>query len=434
MAKTLAMLLAGGRVDELSVLTFIRPKAAVPFGGLYRIIDFVMSNLMQSDIENVGVLSQYRSASLIHHLGDGSAWEMTGRERAVTILPPFIGRNNSDWYRGTADAVYQNLGFIAQQQPELVLVLSADHIYKMDYRPLVDFHLRKDADLTIAFTKVDTSQAIRFGLGHLDMPPDSAGGVLLEYVEKPLAPPAWLTGSNQIWSSMTVYLFRAKVLKQVLEQHIHSAPSSYEFGRDIIPAMLKHKYRVYGYEFKGYWGYARTIDEFWQTNMELLRARPRIAPGKWNVRTNLNHKAIRDRLPARVGSEAKITNSLIYSGCRVEGVVKNSILFPGVEVAAGARVENSILMYDARVANEVQLQRVIADTEVVIEKECRIGFGDASVPNEREPALLRSGITLIGKGAHIPPGRTLGTNCIVYPELDHSRFPEPGYESGTTIY
>ncbi|MDZ7269822.1 MAG: glucose-1-phosphate adenylyltransferase [candidate division KSB1 bacterium] len=428
--KILAMILAGGRGDELSVLTQMRPKAAVPFGGLYRVIDFPMSNLMHSGIENVGILSQYRSHSLINHIGNGASWEMVGRERSVTILPPFKQHLSSEWYRGSADAVYQNLGFIRVHHPDLVLVLSGDHVYSMNYNPLIDFHLEHHADLTIAFTQTERAQASRFGLGRLDLAAGRRGGRLLEYLEKPETPPDW--PEERYWASLTIYLFSTKVLAEVLEQHLSGDPRGFEFGRHIIPEMVK-SHRVYGYCNEGYWGYTRTIDEYWQTSMDMLGEHPRIDPEKWQVRTNLAHDAVRDRPPAHLGSTAQIENSLIYSGCRIHGTVKNSILFPGVEIGENVLVEDSILMFDTRVAAGCRLHKVIADSEACLAAECEIGHGDPTLANEEYPRLLRSGITLIGRGAHVPERCRIGSNCIVHPGLTPARFRQRRYESGVSI-
>lgn len=426
MRKTLAMILAGGRVDELSVLTQYRPKSAVPFGGLYRVIDFPLSNLMNSGIENAGILSQYRSFSLINHLGNGSSWEMVGRDRGVTILPPFTAHALSNWYRGSADAVYQNLEFIRMHDPELVLVISGDHIYSMNYGPMLNFHRDCGADLTMGFIQVQKEQAQRFGVGRI-AGDDPRGGKLLEYREKP---ETW--AELETWASLTIYVFTTAALFQILQKHAARAPASYEFGKDIIPMMLA-EYHVYGYKHEGYWGYTRTIDEYWQTNMDMLGENPPINPEKWRVRTNLEHNAIRDRVPALIGGSAKIENSLLYSGCRVHGTVKNSILFPGVDIAEGAVIEDSILMFDSRVRAGAHLHKVITDTHTVIGEECEIGGGDNAIPNEEFPHLLTSGITLLGQHARVPARRKIGSNCIVHPDLAESQFREMEYESGLSI-
>ena len=430
MQKTLAMILAGGRVDELSVLTQFRPKSAVPFGGLYRVIDFPMSSLMHSGIENVGILSQYRSYSLNNHIGNGAAWEMVGRNRSVSVLPPYTAHTVSQWYRGPADAVYQNLDFIDMHQPQLVLVLSGDHIYSMDFSPLIEFHHENKADLTLGFLDVPKEQATRFGVGRLEMSAGSPGGPVVEYLEKPLTTPNW--PGAKVAASLTIHLFSVNVLHEVLENHAKLAPKTHEFGKDIIPAMLG-KYRVFGYKFASYWGYTRTIDEYWQTNMDLLGDAPKIDPERWQVRTNIEHNHIRDRIPAIISDRAEIGNSLIYSGCKIAGKVENSILFPGVEVEAGAVIKDSILMFDVHVAANSHLQKIIADSHVAIGPECRIGFGDPAIPNEDYPQLLQSGITLIGRGVSMPGERQIGCNCIVQPNLREAQFRKKEYGSGVLV-
>lgn len=424
MKNVLAMVLAGGRVDELSVLTLHRPKSAVPFGGMYRVIDFPLSNLMHSGIENVGILSQYKSYSLINHIGIGSWWDFVGRNRGATMLPPSTGHKASDWYKGTADAVYQNFEFILSHAPETVMVLSGDHIYKMDYRPMLSYHREKGADLTAAFVAIPKEQCSRFGVAQLDDEDGAFGGRILDYKEKPKS-------AGYTWASLTIFMFRPSVMYEVLEKNARES-NSHEFGRDIIPMMLG-KYKVYGYKFSGYWGYARTIDEYWQTNMDLLADTPKIDLEAWQVRSNLDHDRLRDRPPARIGINAVITDSLIHNGCEVEGEVHRSILFPGVRVASGAVVKDSILFFDTQVEAGAVVDKVICDVETKIGSESVLGEGVATVPNRDHPTLLNSGITLIGRSVHLPPKVKVGRNCIIYPNLSAENFKQTNYESGMTI-
>ncbi|WP_456433687.1 glucose-1-phosphate adenylyltransferase family protein [Thermosulfuriphilus sp.] len=413
MDKVLAMILAGGRVDELSVLTFFRPKSAVPFGGLYRVIDFAMSNLMHSGIERAGVLSQYRPYSLINHLDAGAPWDMVGRKRGVFILPPFKGLQASDWYKGTADAVYQNLDFIDRFDPELVLILSGDHIYRMDYRPLLDFHRRHRADLTVAFTEIrDFTGAHRFGQGEIE-DLETHGGPLVSYIEKPqeLIYP---------WASLTIYVFRRPVLEEVLEANAQE--NSHEFGRDIIPKMLGI-YRVFGYKHRGYWGYSRTIEEFWQTNMDLLGPIPKIDLCAWQVRTNLAHRAVRDRQPTVIGARARIENTLFYNGSEILGEVKDSILFPGVKVAEGAIVRNSVLFYDTVVEKGAYLEKTITDAGVIIEAGACLGQG----------AGPDGPVTVVGRQSRVASGVRIEPGVTIYPHLSPEAFSRKSYGSGEVI-
>ena len=409
MPKILAMILAGGRVDELGVLTFLRPKSTVPFGGLYRFIDFPLSNLMQSGIERVGILSQYRSSSLIEHIGTGASWDMTGRHRGITLLPPFQGLHDSDWYKGTADAVYQNLDFIQVHKPDLVLILSGDHIYHMNYQKLIQFHLDMEADVTASFVQVSPAGSSRFGLARISED-DPRGGRILKYQEKPVYPE-----SN--WASMTIYLFKTEILNQALKEN--AGIDSHEFGRDIFPAIIS-KHKIYGYKFHGYWGYSRTLKEYWTTNMDLLGEHPKIKLYDWQVRTNLDHETIKDRGPALIGPQSSIENSRIYNGVKVEGQVARSILFPGVYIGKEAEVKDSILFFDTQVGPGARVENTITDLGVSIGRDSVIGKqGEA--------------LTVIGIRTQIPQEIKIGPGCSVHPELRSENFIHKLYKQGDVI-
>ncbi len=403
---TLAMILAGGRVNELDVLTYYRPKSAVPFGGFGRVIDFPLSNLMNSGIEQVAILSQYRSYSLINHIGNGAAWDMIGRYRSVSILPPFLGSEADDWYRGSADAVFKNLDFVQYHNPEGILILSGDHIYKMDYEDLINYHTEKNADLTIAFKKVPLEKGHRFGIARLGDEDGDRGGRVEHYEEKPKKP-------ESDWASLTVLCFKPEVLYQALEENQLS--QSFEFGRDIIPLLLKKKSKVYGYKFRGYWGYTRTVEEYWQSNMDLLGPKPLIDMEQWGFRTNLEHRGIRDFEPTLIGSDGEIENSLVYNGCKVGGRVKNSILFPGVHVKKGAVVENSVLFFDNVVGENCQFNKVVADVNNVYGKNVSIG------PEIGETAPK---VTVLGWNNKVPDGTRIEKGATIYPQLKPSQWPE----------
>jgi glucose-1-phosphate adenylyltransferase len=397
--KTLAMILAGGRVDELNVLTCYRPKSAVPFGGFARIIDFALSNLMHSNLDRVAILSQYRSFSLINHIGIGAAWDMLGQYRGVSILPPSTGSGRSSWYRGSADAVYQNSDFINYHNPQEVLIISGDHVYSLDYQEVIDYHREKDADLTIACLKVPMDRAHRFGVAMIDDEDGDRGGRVLQYKEKPARP-------KFNWASLTVFCFKPEALLEVLTTNARE-DESFEFGRDIIPRMMFEQRRVYGYKFKGYWGYTRTIDEYWQTNMDLLGPNPRINLEEWEIRTNLEHRNIRGCQPLKVGNDAIINDSLIYNGCIVEGQVEHSILFPGVHVKKGAMVKDSVLFFDNVIGREVRLNKVISDVNVTMGRGVRIGEenGDGGE------------VTVVGWNNFISENTIIGSDCTLYPSL-----------------
>ncbi|WP_319549487.1 sugar phosphate nucleotidyltransferase [Desulfogranum marinum] len=410
----LAMILAGSRVGELGVLTHYRPKSAVPFGGFARVIDFPLSNLLHSGIERIAILSQYRSYSLINHIGTGEAWDMIGRNRGISILPPFQDYDSPHWYRGSADAVYQNLDFIKYHDPSNLLVLSGDHIYQMDYRQMVQYHNDQKADLTAAFIQVPQTSASRFGVAEI-ADDSSEGGRILTYEEKPVQPK-----SN--WASLTVYCFRPEVLYDVLRENQQN--ESYEFGRDIIPLMMKQKYNVHGFKFDGYWGYTRTVDEYWQTSMDLLGPEPKIDMETWGVRTNLAHRNIAGRQPLKVGTCGSLENSMAYNGCIIEGTVRNSILFPGVRVEKGAEVVDSVLFFDNVVQEGAKLCRVVSDVNTTFGTNVQIG-----VPGRGEPG----NVSVIGWNNKVPAGTTIGSGCTVAPRIEEYRWPEKALNDGEEL-
>ncbi|MDX1775654.1 MAG: sugar phosphate nucleotidyltransferase [Desulfobulbales bacterium] len=413
--RTLAMILAGGRVDDLTVLTFHRPKSAVPIGGFTRVIDFPLSNLMNSGLDRVAILSQYRSYSLINHIGIGAAWDMIGRYRGISILPPYIGYGNSQWYRGSSDAVYQNLDFIHYINPEQLLILSGDHIYRMDYREIINYHQEKDADLTIACKKVPMHEAHRFGLADIDDEDGELGGRVIRYREKPEDP-------EYNWASLTVFCFKPEVLYKMLEANIME-DASFEFGRDIIPRMMNEKCKVYGYKFKGYWGYTRTIEEYWQTNMDLLGSDPKIDFADWGIRTNLEHRGISDCQPLKIGDSARISDSLIYNGCIVEGEVEHSILFPGTCVGKGAKVKDSVLFFKNVVGKDAVLNKVISDVNTTFGRGVRIGAEGKSDPRKA---------SVIGWNNFINADTVIGSGCTIYPSLATDKIPKQ-VESGEVV-
>lgn len=391
-----ALLLAGGRVDELLCLTSRRAKAALPIFGIYRIIDFALSNCMHAGIANVGVLSQYRPHALMRHIGSGEHWDFTGRQRSVRILPPYSGHTGSDWYKGTADAVYQNIAYMEEFASEHVLIASGDHVYRMDYRPLIQFHSEHDADATICFTRVPTTHT-RFGYGVID-----AHERLIAYEEKPASPPSDLV-------SMTLYMFKTQVLIDALEAN---APmSSHEFGRDIIPRLVMDR-KVYGFIFDGYWAYARSIDSYYRTNMDLLEGK--VDLHEWQIRTNLLERCThKDRLPARI--DGQVYNSIVSDECVIEGSVEDSILSPGVIIEEHAVVKHAIIFHDTVVRRHAHVSRVICDKDVHIGERAEIGMHGYDIPSKKFGALLNTGITVIGRQATIAKDARIGANSVVLP-------------------
>ncbi|MBK8231669.1 MAG: glucose-1-phosphate adenylyltransferase [Candidatus Eisenbacteria bacterium] len=380
--RLVAMTLAGGRVGELSVLTLRRPKSALPFAGYYRVIDFPLSNLMRAGIHNVGILSQYRPASLIDHVGVGESWDFVGLGRGAKILPPFRGAEASDWYRGNADAVFQNLNYVRDHQADLLLILSGDHIYSMDYRKLVEFHLERGADMTIAVKRMDPHE--RFGWAVLD-----ADGRVTDYEEKPVVPKSDL-------ASLTVYLVNVAPLTQILREL--NGRQLIEFGRDVLPAMIA-RHRVYGWVFDGYWAYTRTVESYYQAHQDLLSGR--IDIDEWGVRTNLHDTMIAGHPPAHIGRGATIENSFISSGTFIEGRVENSVLSPAVVVERGATVRSSIILHRCVIRAGARVERAIMDKSCEIGPDARVGL-----ENSGEITLLGKECQ-IGRGGEVSPGTTL---------------------------
>ncbi len=403
--STLAMILAGGRVDELGVLTHYRPKSAVPFGGFARVIDFPLSNLLHSGIERIAILSQYRSYSLINHIGTGAAWDMIGRNRGISILPPFKDYDNPHWYRGSADAVFKNMDFVQHHGADVILILSGDHIYKMDYQQMIRYHREKNADLTVAFIRVPSSMAHRFGLARLDDEDGERGGKICNYWEKPQVP-------TTDWASLTVMCFKPKILEQVLAEN--QQEGSYEFGRDIIPMMIRNGNRVYGYKFHGYWGYTRTVGEYWQSSMDLLGDDPPIDLEKWGFRTNLEQRGIRDFQPLIARKGCSISNSLIYNGCVIEGEVCNSILFPGVYVEPGAVVKDSVIFFNNVIGKECRLTKVVSDVNSSFGSGVVVGGAEESGPEK---------VTVVGWNNVIPEHTLIGEGAVIYPRIQANGWP-----------
>lgn len=424
MKRILAMILAGGRVDELSVLTLNRPKSAVPFGGMYRIIDFSLSNLMHSGIEKVGVLSQYHSASLVRHIGVGSSWDMVGRDRGVMVLPPFKTAGSADWYKGTADAVFQNLDFIEEFEPDLVLVLSGDHVYNLNYNDVIDYHLTKNADVTAVFKQVPMENAHRFGIAEIDNEDEEKGGRLKAYHEKPSQP-------ETNWASLTIYLFNADLLKSSLLQFTKNS-KALEFGQHILPELMKTN-RIYGYKFYDYWGYTRTIPEYWRTNMDLLAEDPLIDLASWQVRTNLDHRNLRDRTPTVISESARIEDSIVYTGAVIEGDVSRSVIFPGVHIEAGASVSDSVIMFDTTIKNGTKINKTILDTDICIGQNCQIGRVNGTVEKPKSDLIKIDGITVVGQHVKIPSNMVIGENCIINPNKTEIDFKERHIPSGILL-
>ena len=416
--KIVSMVLAGGRVDELLVLTAKRPKSALPMWGMYRIIDFVLSNLMHAGIEVVGVLSQYRPHSLITHLANGEPWDYVGRSRALRILSPFKGAEDSDWYKGTADALYQNLNFIESYAPEMVVIASGDHVYAMDYRPILKQHLATGADLTMALKRVPREPAHLYGTAVLD-----ESGRVVTYQEKAKSPEGDL-------ASLTVYVFNTACLVERLKENAREGETFHIYS-EIIPRMVKEKARVFGWVFEGYWQYARTLDTYFTTSMDILGSDAPDLPS-WEVRTNLNPGTMGDPTPALFRPTAMASSSLVCSDVILEGTVEHSIVSPGVIIERGAVVRDSVIMHRCRIEAGAIVDRAILDKDVRVSKGARVGCGD-TVPNRQYPHTLSSGVSVVGKGTSIPAGLRIGRSCIVYPDMRASELARTEIPSGSVV-
>jgi glucose-1-phosphate adenylyltransferase len=410
----LTLILAGGEGERLSILSQVRAKPGVPFGGKYRIIDFALSNAVNSGLNHVAVLTQYAPRSLIDHIGLGRPWDLDRSRGGVALLQPYIGRGRArDWYRGTADAVLQNLEFITDRNPELVLVLAGDHVYKMDYRPFMALHTDNAADVTVAVRRVPIEEAHRFGI--LDVNPE---GRITDFIEKPANPP-----SNLV--SMGVYVFS---LGALLDQ-LH--PDLIDFGRDILPAMVHGGKRVFAYEYSGYWEDVGTLESYWRSNLDLLSDHPGINlyDRPWLIYTRSEERA-----PALIGSDARVERSMVSHGCIVHGTVEHSVLSPGVVVEAGAVVRDSIVMFDTVVEAGAVLDKAIVDKECRIGRGAVLGEGDDLRPNHNEPERLYAGMTLVGKRATVPRGVHVGRNCRIDPGVGVADFARRRrIRSGETI-
>jgi glucose-1-phosphate adenylyltransferase len=358
--EIVAMILAGGQGSRLGVLTKHLAKPAVPFGGKYRIIDFTLSNCSNSGIYTVGVLTQYMPLELHAHVGLGSPWDLDRRNGGVYILPPYQEESGGSWYRGTADAIYQNISFIDSYDPEYIIVLSGDHIYKMDYEKMLKFHRQKCSDCTIAVIDVDPNEASRFGI--MNTNEDLS---IYEFEEKPKHPK-----SNK--ASMGIYIFNWTLLKKFLKEDVRDKNSSNDFGKNIIPKMLKSGLKLYAYPFEGYWKDVGTIESLWESNMDLLESDNglNMRDPAWRV---YSYNYVR---PAQyIGPNASIKDSLVVDGCRVYGEVIHSILSIGAIVGKNAKVMNSVIMPDAKVGENVIINKAIIGNNAIIRRNSIIGDG-----------------------------------------------------------
>ncbi len=386
--ECVAMLLAGGQGSRLYALTSTVAKPAVQFGGKYRIIDFTLSNCINSGIDTVGVLTQYQPLELNDYIGNGLPWDLDRTIGGVKILPPYQGQGKSDWYKGTANAIYQNLHFIDLYDPDYVLILSGDHIYKMDYAKMLDFHKETEADCTIAVIDVPIEEASRFGImsAHED-------GRIFKFSEKPKNPDSTL-------ASMGIYIFDKKKLSSYLIEDEKTEGSENDFGKNIIPAMLAANEKLMAYPFEGYWKDVGTIDSLWEANMDLLGDNPKLDAGSEDWRIYARHEA---NAPQYVGANATVENSAITEGSEIFGRVKNSVIGANVYVGYGAYVEDSVIMSDTKILNGAYVGNTILGSDCEVGEGAKIGCPHA----EGKPITLIGARNVIENGKKIEPGEML---------------------------
>lgn len=413
--EMIAMLLAGGQGSRLGVLTSNLAKPAVAFGGKYKIIDFPLSNCINSGVDTVGVLTQYRPLRLNQHIGIGIPWDLDRNIGGVTVLPPYEKSDNSEWYTGTANAIYQNLEFIDYYNPEYVLILSGDHIYKMDYENMLEYHKSCDADITLATYQVPWEEASRFGVVITD-----ENNVISEFEEKPANP-----RSNK--ASMGIYIFSWKVLREALVK-MKDQPEC-DFGKHIIPYCHSNGKKICAYDFKGYWKDVGTLGSYWEANMELVDIVPEfnLYEEFWKIYTKT------DAIPPQyIDASGRVSRCIIGEGTEVYGDVENSVIGSGVTIEKGAVIRNSIIMNNATIGENAYMDKAIIAENVKIGKDAKLGIGEEAV-NEFKPQIYSFGLVTIGENSVIPDGVTIGKNTAVSGVTTPEDYPDGNLKSGGSI-
>ena len=413
--EMIAMLLAGGQGSRLGVLTAKVAKPAVSFGGKYRIIDFPLSNCINSGVDTVGVLTQYQPLRLNTHIGIGMPWDLDRNVGGVTVLPPYEKSTNSEWYTGTANAIYQNLDYIDTYNPDYVLILSGDHIYKMDYEVMLDFHKENNADVTIAVMPVPMEEASRFGIMITD-----DNNQITEFEEKPEHPRSNL-------ASMGIYIFSWPILRNALIQ-LSSQPNC-DFGKHIIPYCHDNGNRLFAFEFNGYWKDVGTLGSYWEANMELIDIIPEfnLYEEFWKIYTKS------DAVPPQyVSAESKIEKSLITGGAEIYGDVYNSVIGAGVTIGKGTVVRDSIIMKNTTIGENCTIDKAIIAEEVEISDGVVMGIGE-EVPNKVQPKIYSFGLVTIGENSYIPPNVKIGKNTAISGDTTPDDYDEGVLASGETL-
>lgn len=413
--EMIAMLLAGGQGSRLGVLTAKVAKPAVAFGGKYRIIDFPLSNCINSGIDTVGVLTQYQPLRLNAHIGIGISWDLDRNFGGVTILPPYEKSSNSEWYTGTANAIYQNLDYIETYHPDYVLILSGDHIYKMDYEVMLDYHKEHKADVTIAAMPVPIEEASRFGVVVA-----GENGQISEFQEKPPEPKSNL-------ASMGIYIFSWPVLKEALVA-LKNEPGC-DFGKHIIPYCHEKGQRLFAYEYNGYWKDVGTLGSYWEANMELIDIVPEfnLYEEYWKIYTNSGILP-----PQYISGQAVIERSIIGNGSEIYGEVRNCVIGSGVIIGEGAVVRDSIIMKDTVIGKGCVVDKAIIAENCEIGENVTLGIG-SDIPNKLKPAIYSFGLVTIGENTTVPPGVQIGKNTALSGFTVKEDYPDGVLESGETL-
>lgn len=396
--KCVAMILAGGQGSRLGALTQNVAKPAVSFGAKYKIIDFVLSNCSNSGIDTVGILTQYQPLDLNTYVGNGQPWDLDVIDGGVYILPPYMSAEKGEWYKGTANAIYQNLNFISRFDPEYVLILSGDHIYKMDYSKMLEKHIENNADCTIATITVPWEEASRFGILSAD-----ESGRITEFAEKPKNPK-----SNQ--ASMGIYIFNWKVLKDELIKDEANLKSSNDFGKDVIPTMLAKNLRLFIYGFKGYWKDVGTISSLWEANMDLLdeNCELDITDPTWPIMARTTASR-----PQYISNNATVTNSLITEGCEIDGDVKHSIIFHNVKIGKNSKVSDSIIMNNVVIGDNVIINNAVIGDDAIISNDVRINTRGLETPEYVNTKICSNDLSLIGCNVTLGKGVKVGKLSMI---------------------
>jgi len=406
-SKVLALVLAGGNTAGFGVLTRNRAKAALGFAGHYRVCDFVLSNLCNSGVLRAGLLIQYLPSSLVEHVGSGRWWDFEGGERVLKLMPPFIGFKHTEWFKGTADSVYRNLDFLTESSGEHAMILSCEHVYRMDYREVLATHIKSGAAMTLVMTRLPRER-LTSRYGYLEFEPDT--GRLTSFTEKPATPP-----NDHVFTGIA--LFRRNVLVSKLLDYGRN-PGNHNLTRDVIAPLIQEE-PCYVHELDGYWNYLEDLGEYYDVHMEMALGKSPVDPGAWNLMTSMDDRDLGSMPPAYYSPSAEVVDSLVSPGARIYGRVARSVISPGVVIEEDAVVEDSILMHSCLVGRKARLRRVISDKDSIFGPECQVGAGPEQ-PEGINPELPRRHrqLVVVGKTSRIAPGLEVPPATQLYPGTD----------------